>query len=207
MAPVALHDLMSPEEKKISESQAKEPAAPKVNNIESKGLSRNGTAKAPRCLYDFIRYQVATQPEAPAVQFSTSDFVTYLQLSELTTKIVLALEIQPHTIVPVCMDPSIHFIATLLAILKTGAAYVILDPHGSAKRNNDIINDCNATVVVVDTDYALLFEKGLVLDSFSLENSSRKGFLPLESDGPVQDSDVGADDLAYLVYTSGQSSW
>lgn len=163
---------------------------------------RDRTAKAPCCVYDFIKYQVATQPEAPAVQFSTSECVTYLQLSELATDIVLALDIQPHTIVPVCMDSSVRFIATILAILKVGAAYVVLDPHGSPERNRGIVDDCNANVVVVDNDYAPFFEKSVVLDS--LGKSSQKGCLPCDSHGPIQDSDVGADDPAYLVYTSGK---
>ena len=204
MAPVATRDLVSPEPAKIIEGPAKKLATLKVDDINSRRSSRDRAAKAPCCVYDFIQYQVTTQPEAPAVQFSTSESVTYLQLSELTADIVLALDIQPHTIVPVCMEPSVRFIATILAILKAGAAYVILDPHGSLERNRGIVDDCNADVVLVDKDYAPHFEKSVVLDSLSLGKASPKGFLPCDSYGPIQDSDVGADDPAYLVYTSGK---
>lgn len=202
MAPIATRDLVSPEPTEFPEGQPQKLAALKVNDNEWQKPSQTRLPKAPCRVYDFIRYQVATQPAAPAVQFSTSEFVTYLELSELATKIALAISIQPRTIVPLCMDPSVSFIATILAILNAGAAYVVLDPHGSVERNNGIVNDCNANIVVVDKVYAPIFENSIVLAS-AIEKISPNGFVSLGPCRPFHDSEVRAEDPAYLVYTSG----
>ncbi|EEH34836.2 hypothetical protein PAAG_05883 [Paracoccidioides lutzii Pb01] len=47
-----------------------------------------------------------------------------------------------------CMDRSPEFIATILAILRSEAASVTLDPDGSPERNWVIVEDCNADLVV-----------------------------------------------------------
>ena len=199
MAPIAVQDFHTSEIKGKHEYLSKKNGLVKasIQNFESRKGER--VPKAPCRVFDFILHQVQTQPNAPAVQFGKSKPITYLELSGLTTRIVSALSIRRGSIVPICMNASVEFVATILAIIQSGAAYTILDPRGSVGRNNIIVEDCKANIVVVDQAYAPLFDKSIVLESAIAKHSFNGESSSIEND------DVKASDIAYLVYTSGKS--
>ena len=95
------------------------------------------------------------------------------------------------------MDVSVELIATILAILRSGSAYVVLDPSGSAERNNRIVEDTEADFVVVDEKYSSFFTRSVVLRA-----ALSKG---LKATGIRGQIEVKPDDPAYLIYTSGMS--
>jgi amino acid adenylation domain-containing protein len=94
------------------------------------------------------------------------------------------------------MDPSVEFVATVLAILLSGSAYVILDPEGSAQRNRVIAADCGTEAVVVHEKYASLFEHSITIESIRSREPARAQLEP---------SSISPSDLAYLIYTSGST--
>ncbi|KAL8820770.1 MAG: hypothetical protein Q9223_001086 [Gallowayella weberi] len=140
------------------------------NEVQLKVLDEKQNAPGnlpvpPCCIFNYIKHQVNTKPDAPALQYELNPAVSYAELDKLTEKITRVLSIRKGTIVPICMDVSINLVATIVATLRAGAAYLVLDPHGSVERNNCIIEDCTADIVVVNAQYAPSYEKGLVLDS------------------------------------------
>lgn len=153
--------------------------------------------KAPCRVYDYVNHHILTRPDAPAIQFESAAPVTYSQLDKLASHISQALPIKPNSIVPICMDVSVDFIATILAVLRSGAAYCVLDPGGSVERNNGIVEDTNASMVLVDRVYGKLFgNRGL-----SIEDALSKEVMQYpETRNEVETT---TDDAAYLVYTSG----
>ena len=156
--------------------------------------------KAPCAVHELINHQAVLHPNSPAVQFESTKPTTYGQLNALAVRITNKLAIKPKTIVPICMDVSVEFVATILAILRSGAAYCTIDPSGSLERNNGIVEDCNASMVVVNQIYAPLFgNRGMSIE----------GALSTESEDVSekrQSSEVSAGDAAYLIYTSGMST-
>ncbi|KAK9679546.1 hypothetical protein K7432_016238 [Basidiobolus ranarum] len=65
-------------------------------------------------------------------------------------------------------------IVVILAVLKAGGAYVALDPNNPSERNNFIIKETNAQVVVTIDRYKLNFEQqGLVLMDGDMQSIKR----------------------------------
>ncbi|KAJ5917883.1 Nonribosomal peptide synthetases (NRPS) [Penicillium verhagenii] len=183
MAPIAIADLKKPFDVPID-------------------ISLSSKAPCSPCLVtDFVRYQVKLRPQALAVHVEGEDPYTYAELWKLVERIATLALFAPDSIVPVCMDPTVEFVASLLAVMLCGAAYVVLDPNGSAERNRLIVEDCDAGVVIVHERYESIFDRALSIESILSDNSIRQ-----DSHNEVPSGSVASpSDLAYLVYTSGST--
>ncbi|KAF7181185.1 hypothetical protein CNMCM7691_000314 [Aspergillus felis] len=185
MAPVALRDLAESPERQGSEvTSMKVPSFPLLS------------PPSPPCLVtDYIRYQVESNPDAPAVQCEQEPPYSYAELWHLVEHIAAAGQFRSGRIIPLCMDPSVEFVATVLAILWSGSAYVILDPEGSAERNRIIAADCGTDPVVVHEKYASLFDHAITIESIR----------STQTYGQLDSPSITPSDLAYLIYTSGST--
>ncbi|RAH78998.1 acetyl-CoA synthetase-like protein [Aspergillus japonicus CBS 114.51] len=156
-------------------------------------------SKAPQvpCLVtDLIHYQVQQNPQATAVEEENNRGYTYGELWQLVEQIAAKADFAPGEIIPVCMDLTVVFVASLLAIMLRGAAYVVLDPAGSAGRNQRIADDCGAPYVMVNDNYVGTFTRALAIEALLAEPTSTPS---------QQTSGATPSDLAYLVYTSGST--
>jgi non-ribosomal peptide synthetase component F len=86
-------------------------------------------------------------------------------------------------------------VAALLGIVKSGAAYLPLDPRQPAVRNNFCINDAGASIILVDRELA----PGMEVAAASVMNLG-ESWPPAACHVAVSPSD-----LAYLMYTSGST--
>ncbi|PKX91451.1 nonribosomal peptide synthase SidE [Aspergillus novofumigatus IBT 16806] len=185
MAPVALRDLAE-----SPELQGTEVVSMKAHSFPPL------TPPSPPCLVtDYIRHQVESNPDAPAVQCEQEEPYSYAALWQLVEHIAAAGEFRSGRIIPLCMDPSVEFVATVLAILWAGSAYVILDPEGSAQRNRVIAADCGTEPVVVHEKYAALFDHSITIESIQ----------SIQNHGQLAPPLITPSDLAYLIYTSGST--
>ncbi len=102
--------------------------------------------------------------------------------------------------VGICLDRSINMIAAVLGVLKTGAAYIPLDPSFPRERLNYMIESSQLSCIISDKH---------LLDHFNAPESTE--ILQLESvltaldDRPWEQPEIGPDDLAYVIYTSGST--
>jgi amino acid adenylation domain-containing protein len=107
----------------------------------------------------------------------------------------------PEICVGLCANRSPEFIVAALAILKSGAAYVPLDPSYPAARISHILRDAGVEIVIVQPETARLLPAGsweaVVVDP-------RAGHLALYSSA-APNSGATADNLAYVIYTSGST--
>jgi len=102
--------------------------------------------------------------------------------------------------VAVLLPRAPDLVAALLAILKSGACYVPLDPAYPAERNAFVAADVRAHAVVTTGDASHLLGAGAAvvrLDTCGAELDAQ----------PAGDDDVEVDphDLAYIIYTSGST--
>ncbi|KAJ6116028.1 hypothetical protein N7523_006445 [Penicillium sp. IBT 18751x] len=149
---------------------------------------------------DLIRYQVETNPEALAVHCEHERPYTYRELWQIVERIAANAAFAPGSIVPACLDPTIEFVATLLAILVSGAAYVVLDPQGSHERNRAIVADTGSDFVVTHRKYTSLYEEAVSVEDLLINEAAQKD---LDSLPPL--TGPSPSDLAYLIYTSGST--
>ncbi|GLZ55908.1 non-ribosomal peptide synthetase [Actinomycetospora sp. NBRC 106378] len=141
----------------------------------------------------FARW-VATTPDAVAVTDVDRE-LSYAELDALAARIASLLEVSPGDVVGVAVPRSVTMVATVLAVLRRGAAWLPLDLAHPADRLEHMLRDSGATLVVVTpgTDPRTPdVVKRLVLPEV----------LPDGSPGPVA---VPLAATAYVIYTSGST--
>ncbi|WP_045563376.1 non-ribosomal peptide synthetase [Streptomyces sp. FxanaA7] len=157
----------------------------------------------PRALLDGLTdAAVAARPDHPAVVADDATY-TYRELSDRAEALALRLAgfgVGPGDRVGVCLDRGADLVTALLAVARTGAAFVPLDPAHPAERTAYILRDSAPTLVLTDGsgDLTPVGWDGKVLDL------SQEELDPAAGAGP---SLPGAtpDGLAYVIYTSGST--
>ena len=142
--------------------------------------------------------QVARTPEAVAMSFEDRS-MTYRELEEAANRLAHLLAGQgvgPGECVALLLARSAEAIVAMLAVLKTGAAYLPIDPALPAARIGFMLADAAPMAAITSTGLAGR------LDGCDL--------LVIDVDDPRIDSypctglpAPAPDDIAYLIYTSG----
>jgi amino acid adenylation domain-containing protein len=118
--------------------------------------------------------------------------------------------------VGIYLHKSIDSVATIFGILKTGAAYVPVDPGAPVARNAYILHDCSVAAVVVEAYFVdgLLAELGdAVPPLLCLEGTGGGVSLQIALEqaqtadpAPTAKTQIlSSGDLAYILYTSGST--
>ena len=141
---------------------------------------------------EMIRQRATQNPDSVALVFRNNIW-TYRQLHEETNRLANNLKargVGHGSIVGVCMERSAPQVLALLAIMKSGAAYVPLDPTYPAERLRYMIEHAAAKIVIVDESTQPLVGDSALFTDFT------SGSVEDVSDGPK------GHDLAYVIYTS-----
>ncbi|CAM4507023.1 non-ribosomal peptide synthetase [Nocardia ninae] len=166
---------------------------------ERQGFSveRSGTPT----LSGLFERQAARTPDRVAiVGGNTGAPVTFGELAARTDKVARALRasgVLPDDRVAVLLRRSTEMIAGLLGVLKSGAAYVPIDPGYPVDRIRFLLADSGAAVALVDRDFRMP----------QLDGEVRGMFIDEVLAGPAGELElVGTDrNLAYVIYTSGST--
>jgi len=137
---------------------------------------------------DLFAARAAQTPDAAALSWG-AERLTYAGLEARTNRLARYLLRQgagPETRVAIRLESSIGFIAGLLAILKTGAAYVPLDPAWPEARAAHLLAESGADAVLVPSDTAV------------------RAALARESPAPLPPR-AAPESLAYVLFTSGST--
>ncbi len=169
-------------------------------------LSANPVAlPSGRSLPEAFRARAARHPDHPAVRTATAS-LTYQALDERSDRLAAFLAgtraVKPGDLVGVMTYRSEWAVVALLAVLKTGAAYVPLDPDYPAARTSLLLRE-SAPQALLAEDEALLARHGM----------AGPEAIPLREQWPAVAAYAGpcptpphaAADLAYVMYTSGST--
>ncbi|MER5965787.1 amino acid adenylation domain-containing protein [Streptomyces sp. NPDC002057] len=168
------------------------------------GWNDSGTAHpVAETLAGAVTAQAARTPDAVALVHEDRT-LTYAELDRRANRLARLLRTAgagPDRLVGVCLDQGLDQAVCLLAVLKSGAAYVPLDPEQPRERLAHMLTD-SAPVALVTTSVrrSLLTASDapvLLLDGLA----DRLAAVP---DTPP-DGGAGPDDLAYVIYTSGST--
>ena len=162
----------------------------------------------------------ALWPERIAVVEPGVGELTYAALDALSARLASHLNglgVGRGDRVGLYMEKSIDAIASIFGVLRSGAAYVPLDPAAPLPRNASILKNCAVKVLIAEELHAkALREKGgLEKLPHILELAATGGGKHLSAaleaekmSGPKTDAaadSVGPDDTAYILHTSGST--
>ena len=150
-----------------------------------------------------IAQQAARTPDAPAVTFR-GESLTYAQLDARANRLanhLRALGAGPEARVGICLERSAQTAVAMLAALRTGAAYLPLDPAYPADRLAYMLEDSGAPVLVTQASLrGLLPAAGVRVVSVD-EDADAIAAEPAEA----PPSAAVAQNAAYVIYTSGST--
>lgn len=163
-----------------------------------------GPGHHPR-LHELVARQAAATPDAEAV-VAGRERLSYAELEEAAA--VLARRLRrlgagPETLVGVCLGRSPWLVVAILGVLKSGAAYVPVDPAFPAERVEFMLRDSGAGLLV--TEEALRAKwTGRSATVVSLD----RDWDVIAAGEPwpgEQGPGAGSSELAYVLYTSGST--
>jgi len=156
-----------------------------------------------RTIHGLIEAQVSRAPDAVAAEFGDAS-LTYAELDRQANQLAHYLRQRgagPDLLVGLCLERSLEMLVGLLGILKSGAAYVPLDPSFPGERLAYIAADAGLKLVVTRTS---------LLDRLE-QTTADKILLDVEKEAiaALGDTPTGVDpdpqSLAYAIYTSGST--
>lgn len=168
-------------------------------------------AMRPQVLHELLEQAAQRTPEATALVDTLGRELSYRQLNELANQMAAALiakGVEPGDRVGISMPKSANSVISVFGALKAGAAYVPAAFDSPAERNRFIFENCKARVVCVDEPRAQsLYPDGWQTTLvFPGEATEHIGADWLTHAGEAKASrPVTADDLAYILYTSGST--
>lgn len=114
------------------------------------GWNSNELARHDICIHEQIRWQSESHGEEIAVCAWDGSF-TYNELERLSTQYAARLQaqgVEAETCVPLCFTKSRWANVAVLAVLKAGGAFVLLDPSHPTSRLQTICHDVGARLVI-----------------------------------------------------------
>ncbi|MCX7570500.1 amino acid adenylation domain-containing protein, partial [Tumebacillus sp. DT12] len=155
-------------------------------------------------VHRMVEARAMQTPDGLAVQ-SGAESMTYRELNDRADRVAAYLHGQgvgKGNLIAVCLERSPLQAVALLGVLKTGAAYLPLDPEYPADRLRFMIEDSRASVLLTDERHRSempAFDVPTVCLDSQWEHIEQTG-------QPQNDvADVTEADLAYVIYTSGST--
>ena len=155
------------------------------------------------CVHELFERQAASSPESPAIVFEDQQ-LTYGKLNAEANRLAHHLRsfgAGPGTLVGLLLERDASVIVSMLAVLKTGAAYVAMDPKSPAERISYMLEDSGAKLVLTHErvlERLPRTEAKLICADRDLASWARR-----------EASDLGCrvarDSVAYVMYTSGST--
>ncbi|MTH94612.1 AMP-binding protein, partial [Roseibium sp. RKSG952] len=162
---------------------------------------------------DLFSEQARLRPEAVAVVDGDRK-LRYGDVDAASNRLaryLIGLGAGPERVVGICLERSAELIVALLAVFKTGGAYLPLDPDHPEERLSFMLWDAGADLIVtsrvLEAGVPVLAGEGrhcVVLDEPGVAHQisvlRETAVMPAERLAPMS-----PDNLAYIIYTSGST--
>jgi amino acid adenylation domain-containing protein len=172
------------------------------NNNLGNEISWTKMAYPQSTLHAIFAEQAQQNPNSIALEFEDEQ-LTYAELSKMTNQLAnyfLAEGLSPGQIVAVSMERTPQLIASLLAILQCGAAYLPLDPKFPTARLEFMLEDSEAGFLLTTKSLATL------LPSYTKTILIEEALSLIDQHSTVSVSTtISNEAVAYIMYTSGST--
>lgn len=212
---ILLQDIAGNPHKPISQLAILSPAEQEQLLVEFNDVDTN--QEMPPFLHEIFEAESARQPQKIAALMANDDlstpfdpatmppdsFLTYEQLNIKANQLARVLrrhDVGPDVIVGICLERSLESVTAMLAVLKAGGAFLVLDPHLPEDRLQFMAKDAGVVTLITLSCWqprlARIPRPLILLDEAVSLNKEERSNLNLQ---------LSAHDLAYLVYTSGST--
>ena len=163
---------------------------------------------AEKTVNQIFEEQVELTPDTIAIEYMEAQ-LTYRQLNEQVNQLASYLKttykIQPNDFICLCLDKSEKMLIAILAVLKTGAAYVPISPEYPQSRINYILSDAKPRVIISNDIHK---EKLQIYSENSIDNIvviDNKVFIKNLANYSFKNptNNASSSSIAYIIYTSG----
>ncbi len=136
--------------------------------------------------------------------------ITY---SELNTKaenlasILIENSAEPEKVIAILLERGIEFLTAILAVFKSGAAYMPLDPNHPAARHTQIIEQSKPCIILSEKKFESLLNE-------AVETAYKKNITQVfiedllikdDESFSIKNSNANPNNLAYTIFTSGST--
>ncbi|WP_341758826.1 non-ribosomal peptide synthetase/type I polyketide synthase [Candidatus Tisiphia endosymbiont of Ptychoptera albimana] len=169
----------------------------------------NDTGKEYPCdktIHGLFEEQIERSPDSIALVYEDI-YLSYREVNERANKLAhyirIREEIEPDTLIALCLDRSEHMLISILAVLKTGGAYVPMDPGYPDSRIEYIVNDTRAKVLLTNSVYQERLDGiGANTNVIAVDSAEvQEALVTASIFSPV--TRIESMNLAYVIYTSG----
>jgi amino acid adenylation domain-containing protein len=160
-------------------------------------------AKREATVHELFSAQAAATPGAVALVLGDAR-LSYAELDARSNRIAHRLRRMgagPGVRVALCVERAPELVAAILGVLKTGAAYVPLDPSYPAERLAFMLEDCAVPVLITQSSLASVLPAH---DGATLLLDEEAASIGAEPDGALEGG-ATAESPAYVMYTSGST--
>ena len=147
--------------------------------------------------------QVTKTPDEIAIRFLDSS-LTFLELNQKSNQLanyLRKLGIGPDKLVGIFLERSIELVVSILGVMKSGGAYLPLDPIHPYERLSFMFQDAKIPVLITHSG---LMDRLPTLIAQPVFIDSYWGMIAKE-DKENPSTEAKPDDLAYVIYTSGST--
>ncbi|MFW2569679.1 amino acid adenylation domain-containing protein [Legionella sp. 29fVS95] len=154
-----------------------------------------------KLLHQYFEEQVTKTPDSIAAVFQGTG-ISYHELNQKANQLACYLRsqgVRKDHLIGICLDRSIEMVVGILGILKSGGAYLPLDPNYPDERISYMLNDSQANLLIVDQQSikkrphrytGKIIDINAVLDLKNLPDENLQHVSKFSN-------------LAYVIYTSG----
>ncbi|KAF4998953.1 hypothetical protein FGRMN_2752 [Fusarium graminum] len=141
-------------------------------------------------------------PDKPAVSAWNGQW-SYTELDHVSSRLaqhILSIDLgEDHAIIPIYFEKSKWVVASMLAVLKAGHAFTLIDPSDPPARTRQVVGQTSASIALTSKIHRDTVEatvgRCIIVDDEFIQSLAHASDLPT-----VQPSD-----LAYVIFTSGST--
>jgi amino acid adenylation domain-containing protein len=158
------------------------------------------------CMHEMISEQAQKFPAKEAIA-SWDGSLTYSQIDQYSTFVARSLKdmgVELHDVLPVCFEKSRWTVVAVLAVMKAGATFVLMDPTLPLARLQNMAQQVGAKMMVSSRDqYDLAMEIVPNTKVLVVEENTFSSLPALQDTVPLPK--VPSSALMYIIFTSGST--
>ena len=158
-----------------------------------------------RCIHHIVHDQAMFRPDAEAI-YAHDGVISYRELDELSSRLAIHLRdvhnIGPEKFVPLCFEKSAWNVVAMLAVLKSGAAFVPLDPTAPLSRLERLSQKVGGTILLSSRNYASSLSS-IAPDILAIDDEMIRQLPSNSTHSKHLSRDAESHNQAYLIFTSG----